>query len=234
VKLKLQHAFGVVLMVASLTPHVSRATNSVVVTPEFIGVLSEEMRTNHPALLAATERRNAAASGVEGVRTWEDPMVKVGGMAAEHMMRMEDGDLFYGVEQKLPLFGKPAAARRMAEAEHLVEGASLDFQFQTLRAELARIAFKTALGEQVVEIGEQDLSWLGTMAQTMDSKYQANEATLAEVLQIQNEQARRTTQLQTERNNLAQLRFTLNRLLNRDLKSSWPSLELPAVAGPVH
>ena len=48
------------------------------------------LRTNHPALAAAAARTNAAAAGIAAVRTWEDPMLKVGAMAAEQMMRAED------------------------------------------------------------------------------------------------------------------------------------------------
>ena len=108
--------------------------------------LAEEMRTNHPALLAADSRTNAAAAGLAAVRTWEDPMIQVGGMAAEETMRAEDGDILYGVEQKLPLFGKPAAARRVARAELGVEMANADYQFQILKSELAKVAFRAGAG----------------------------------------------------------------------------------------
>src|SRR5215204_5383977 len=82
-------------------------SNAVPVTPALIGQLAEEMRTNHPGLLAAYARTNAAAASVAAVRTWEDPMARIGGMAAREEMRAEDGDLIYGAEQKLPLWGKP-------------------------------------------------------------------------------------------------------------------------------
>jgi len=61
---------------------------------------------------------------VNAVRSWEDPMLRVGGMAAERAKRADDGDVFYGAEQKLPLFGKPALARRVARAEFVVESAN--------------------------------------------------------------------------------------------------------------
>ena len=50
---------------------------------------------------------NAAA-----VRTWENPTAKFGVMGADREKRADDGDLVYGVKQKLPLFGKPQAARK--------------------------------------------------------------------------------------------------------------------------
>jgi outer membrane protein TolC len=111
--------------------------------------------------------------------------------------------------------------------------ANADYQFQILKSELAKVAFRAALAKQIVAIGEQDLTWLQTMGATTEAKYQSGQATLVETLQIQNERAKRTTQLQTDRDNLTHVRVSLNRLLNRELQSPWPALQLPAVAGPV-
>ena len=208
-------------------------TNAVVLTPELVNQFAEEMRTNHPALAAAAARTNAAAAGLAAVRTWEDPVFRFGGLAAEESMRREDGDILYGAEQKLPLWGKPALARRVVRAELAVESANADYRFQILRSEFAKALFRTALAEQLVAVGEQDLAFVVTMTETMDSKYQAGAATQVEVLQLQNERAKRATQLQTDRARLTQERVVLNRFLNRDLQSPWPSLQLPPLAAPV-
>jgi len=209
------------------------ATNVLQLTPALVNQLAEEMRTNHPALLAADSRTNAAAAGVAAVRTWEDPMLRLGGMASDQEMRAENGDILYGVEQKLPLFGKPAAARRVARAELGVEMANADYQFQILKSDLAKVAFRAALAAQVVAIGEQDLLWLQTMIETTEAKYQSGQATLVESLQVQNERAKRTTQLQTDRDSLSHLQVSLNRMLGRELQSQWPALQLPTLAGQV-
>ena len=212
------------------TAEVDRVTLS----PAYVNQLAEEMRTNNPALLAANARTNAAAAGVAGVRTWEDPKIIVGGMAADEMMRAEDGDIMYGAEQKLPLWGKPELARRVARAELAVETANAHYQFQILKSELAKAVFRTALAEQVVSIGKQDLTWLQTTAEAATAKYEAGQATLVETMQVRNEQAKRATQLKTDQENLSHARVSLNRLLNRNLQASWPQLELPPVAGPVY
>jgi outer membrane protein TolC len=191
------------------------------------------MRGKSPALQAAWARTNAAAANVGTVRTWDDPMAHLGGMAARDDMRESEGDLMYGVDQKLPLFGKPNLARRVARAELSTETANAEYQFQVLRRELAKAMFRTALVDEVVVIGQQDLAWLETTTQTMEGKFRASEATLVEVLQLQNERAKQATQLETERDRLSHERVSLNRMLNRDLLSSWPTLELPALAGPV-
>ena len=206
------------------------ATNTVSVTPGFIAQLAEEMRTNHPALQAAAERNHAAEAGVAAVRTWDDPMVRLGGLGARDEMRADDGDLIYGVEQKLPLFGKPALARAVAQSELATEQASADYQFQLLRSDLAKALFKTALANRVVEIGAQDREWLQTMVGATEAKYRTDDATLAELLELQNELAKRTNQLRTDVNLLENDQFGLNRLLNRAPQSPWPVLQLSTVA----
>ena len=215
-------------------PDPAPATNRVQLTATYITSLAEEMRGKSPALQAARARTNAAAANVGTVRTWDDPMARLGGMAAREDMRASEGDLIYGVEQKLPLFGKPNFARRVARAELSTETANADYQFQILRRELAKAVFRTALVDEVVVIGQQDLGWLETIARTMEGKYRASEATLVEVLQLQNERAKQATQLETERDRLTHERVSVNRMLNRGLLSPWPTLELPALARPVH
>jgi len=215
-------------------PTPAPATNVIRLTPAYINELAEEMRGKSPALQAAWARTNAAAANVGTVRTWDDPMAHLGGMAARDDMRESEGDLMYGVEQKLPLFGKPDLARRVARAELSTETANAEYQFQVLRRELAKAMFRTALVDEVVVIGQQDLAWLETTTQTMEGKFRASEATLVEVLQLQNERAKQATQLETERDRLSHERVSLNRMLNRGLLSPWPTLELPALAGPVY
>jgi len=205
----------------------ARAAEPQLITPAFISQLAEEMRGKHPALHAAYARTNAANFSIATVRTWDDPMLRGGVMTAEKMMRMDDGDLIYGIEQKLPLFGKPRLARELARSELSVENATTDYQFQALRSELAKALFRTALAERVVAVGEQDLGWLATIVQAGEGKYQSGQAPLMNLLQLQNERTKRTTQLETDRQKLTHERATLNRLLNRGLLSPWPALQLP-------
>ena len=214
-------------------PALPPATNVIRLTPTYINELAEEMRGKHPALQAAWARTNAAAANVGTVRTWDDPKAILGGMGARDDMRASEGDLMYGVEQKLPLFGKPKLARQVARAELSTETANAEYQFQVLRRELAKAVFRTALVDEAVVIGQQDLAWLETINRTIEGKYRASEATLVEMLQVQNERAKQATQLETERNRLTHERVSLNRMLNRGLLSPWPTLELPALAGSV-
>lgn len=200
------------------------------VTPELVNQLAEEMATNHPALRAAQARANAAAANIQSIRTWDDPMARVGGMAADRMMRQEDGDFIYGLEQKLPLFGKPGALRQMAAAELAVSRADEDASFQTLRRDLAKALFRAALADEQLASAAQDLAWLELTTKVVEGSYRAGTARWLDVLTLQNEQSKRSEQLQTDRDNRAQAVRAVNRFLNRDLAAPWPTLQLPPPA----
>ena len=224
---------AVPLVAAAQPAHQSLATNALPLTPALINEWAEELRTNHPALLSARAQTEAAAAGVAAVRTWEDPVIQLGGVSARKDFRASDGDIFYGVEQKLPLFGKPRLARQIAAAGFAVETNNVDFQFQNLRREFSQALFQAALANETVAVGEEDLVWLAAMTQTLESKYQTGQSRLAEVLSLQNQQAKRGEQLVTDRKKLVHHQVGLNRFLNRSFHSPWPKLELPGVADAV-
>src|SRR5213595_2689690 len=207
-------------------------TNVVVITTDYINRLVEEARTNNPSLKAADSRVRSAALNAEAVRTWEDPMALFGGSVygSRGFDASEDGNLAYGVEQKLPLWGRPRLTRRVAQAETSMREAEVHYRARQLRSEITKALVVTALAERVVEIGEQDVAWLQATEKATDNKYRAGQAVVADTLQMQNEVAKRNDTLRTDRLRLAHEHFTLNRLLNRDVSSSWPSLQLPPVA----
>jgi cobalt-zinc-cadmium efflux system outer membrane protein len=209
------------------------AANPLQVTPAYITQLCEEMESHNPARLAGLARTNAAGASLRAVRSWEDPTARVGAMVARENLRASDGDVIYGVEQKLPLFGKPGAARRVALASLNTETATSEYQFQTLRRELAKALYRTALAEEIVQLGRQDLAWLEVVEKTGEKRYGAGQASLVDALAAQNELAKRANQLQTDRNSLAHEQLGLNRFLNRNLHAPWPALSLPPLAEPV-
>ena len=222
---------GVLTARAESSSPVDAATNAVVISTELINRLANEARTNNPGLRAAGSRANAASLNAEAVRTWEDPMAMVGGSvySSRGFKPSEDGDLAYGVEQKLPLWGRPKLNRRVAETEVSMRQAEVEYRFQQLRWDITKALLMTALAERVVEIGEQDLAWLDATAKAVENKYRAGAAVVADTLQVQNEAAKRNDMLRTERRQLAHDRVSLNRLLNRKLDTFWPTLRLPPV-----
>ena len=208
------------------------ATNAIVITTDYINRLVAEARTNNPSLKAADSRVRSATRNAEAIRTWDDPMAMFGGSvySSRGFDPSEDGNLAYGVEQKLPLWGRPKLTRRVAEAETSMREAEVNYRAGQLRSEITKALLITALAERVVDIGENDLAWVEATAKATDNKYRAGQAVVADTLQIQNEVSKRNDALRTDRRRLAHERFTLNRLLNRNAASAWPSLKLPPVA----
>jgi len=192
-------------------------TNVVVITTDYINRLVAEARTNNPSLKAGDSRVRSAALNAEAVRTWEDPMAMVGGSvySSRGFSPSEDGNLAYGVEQKLPLWGRPKLTRRVAAAETSLRQAEVNYRAGQLRSDLTKALLMAALAERVVEIDEQDLGWVAATVKTTDNRYRAGQAVIADILQIENEVAKRSDTLRTDRLRLAHEHFTLNRLLNR-------------------
>src|SRR5438128_8409073 len=210
-------------------------TNVVVITTDYINLLVAEARTNNPSLKAADSRVRSAALNAEAVRTWEDPMAMFGGSvySSRGFDPSAEGNLAYGVEQKLPLWGRPKLTRRVAQAEASMRDAEVNYRARQLRSEITTTLVVTALAERVVEIGEQDVAWLQATEKATDNKYRAGQAVVADTLQIQNEVAKRNDALRTDRRRLTHEHISLNRLLNREVNSPWPSLQLPEVAPAV-
>jgi len=190
-----------------------------------------EAQTNNPGFLAARARADSAMANAASVRTWDDPAFLIGDslFSPQGFEAAQEGDLTYGISQKLPLWGIPALHRQVAEAEASVVRAETDAHFRQLRRDVTKQLLATALAEREVQIGGQDLAWLQVTAQAIETKYQAGQAGLADALQIQNEVAERQDQLRTDRLMLGHEYVTLNRLLNRDFNSAWPALQLPEV-----
>jgi outer membrane protein TolC len=234
--------FGIILLVSlgALNTHAFEnaatvvATNGVVITTGLINRLVAEARTNNPSLKAADSRVRSATLNAEAVRAWDDPMAAFGGSvySDKGFKPNEDGNLVYGIEQKLPLWGQPQLNRRIAEVGTSIQQAEAGLRLEEVRRDITKGLLATAFAQRVVEVGEQDLAWLDATAKATENKYRAGDAVLADTLQIQNELAKRTDTLHTDRNRLAHERFALNQLLNRRIDSPWPSLQLPPV-GPV-
>jgi cobalt-zinc-cadmium efflux system outer membrane protein len=226
-----------VLIFSLVTPGVRAAelahaasTDAVVATSAFIAQLAAELRTNNPALQAAEARVRAAHASVSAVRRWEDPQASFGVLGAEATRRKDDGDLIVGFEQKLPLFGKPAANRQVAETALATEEASATSRFQRLRLELARQVYRTVLADHHVIAIAEDLRLTESGLSIAEARFAAGSGSQTDVLRLQNELASRREQARADTAMRNQERRQLNRLLNRPMDSHWPVLLLPEPA----
>jgi outer membrane protein TolC len=196
-------------------------------TPTVMNRFAEELLTNAPSLLAADARSAAARANTEAVRTWADPEVSIGKMFAEDAMRRNEGDLLYGVSQKLPLFGQPQAARSAAEAASRAAEARSSYQFQLLRLELVQQLLKKAVLDHHATLAAADLEWQASLTRITEERFKSGQGRAADVLRSQNERdilaADTTNQVDLAR----QSGRELSRLLGRDPQIPWPTLHLP-------
>lgn len=238
-----QIIFGLVMLglagwLAAAEPPVrpaTDATNLVRLDATVVNQFVERMRTNNAALRAADARFRAASAATNAVRIWEDPEFAFGGTIASSrgFDPAEEGNLIYGLEQKLPLFGKAAAARRVAQSEAATEETRASMAFQTRRRDLAKSLYRAAYSERTLGIDAQDLAWLDTMAATMEERYRAGSATQVDVLRVQNERSKRAERLRTDTRRRDNDLVSVNRLLGVELDAPLPKFDLPDPAVPI-
>lgn len=109
---------------AAIDPVTAPAASPVSAT--LINSLVAEAVRAHPKSEAARARTLAAWQALDAIPLWDDPMAGVGLMAADKMMRRDDGDIVVGIEQTLPKPGLYRAEKNRAAAEAGMAGAEAD------------------------------------------------------------------------------------------------------------
>jgi cobalt-zinc-cadmium efflux system outer membrane protein len=205
------------------------------ITPALTDQLLAEAQGRNPALAAAGAQADSAAAAADGVRTWDDPVATLGYsyFGPHGFSASENGNLAYGVQQRLPLFSRPRLAREAAEAGAARERLNLASETAKVRRDLTVGLLELASADETLALAGQDLHWLDAIRQTVDHRYQVGKASQVEWLKIETERetaADNLTTLQLERDHRA---VELNRLLNRSLHASWPTVRLPDIPASV-
>ena len=222
------------------SPHsLSAATqgdaSALTVSPTVLTALFEQARNQNSGLRAAEARVTAGRLGADTVRTWEDPRFTFGGvLSGPRRGRIEeDGDLIYGVDQKLPLWDRPRLSRAILLAETQTQATEAAAREAQVRRDLAKALLRLALVHRTTSFLTNDLAWVEMLIAIGEEKFRAGAGSHTDLLQLQNERSKRTDALRTEQNRLRAEHAALNRLLGRDLQSPWPRVELPRLAPPV-
>lgn len=210
-------------------------TNSIALSPSVLSALFDEARTNNAALRVAEARVATSRLSAETVRSWDDPKFSFGGvLSGPRRGRIEeDGDLVYGVEQKLPLWNRPRLSREIAVAETQTQATEAAFREAQLRRDLTKGLLRLAVVHRTTGFLTNDLAWLDTLIALQEEKFRAGLGAHTDLLQLQNEKSKRADSLRTEESRLRTEQAALNRLLGRELQAPWPRVELPRLASPV-
>ena len=214
---------------------VADSTNAITMSPAVLTALFGEARTNNSGLRVAEARVTVSQFGTETVRSWDDPKFSFGGVVSGPRRGRidEDGDLVYGVEQKLPLWNRPRLSRDILVAETQTQATEASFREALLRRDLTKGLLRIALVYRTTAFITNDLAWLDTLIALGEEKFRAGFGSHTDLLQLQNEKSKRTEALRTEQNRLRTEQAALNRLLGRELQSPWPRVELPRLTPPV-
>lgn len=209
------------------------AAESQLLDDAFLSRIRAEAARSHPASVAAKRRAEAAAHDVTSVRLWEDPMAGLGFMAAEKMMRQDDGDVAIGLEQKLPKPGMYEAQRRKAEAMQRAETENSNSSALTAGAEAARSAIELALADESITLQQAQVTWLAAMTENAKQMAADPMGSSSDALRMETELAKDQQMLDAARRSREGFAKKLNLTLGRPLDSSWPELKLPAAPPPV-
>ncbi|CAN5892101.1 hypothetical protein BH11VER1_BH11VER1_01020 [soil metagenome] len=215
----------VMLQVCVLTSQVF-AAQPVVLDPNYLNKLITESTSKHPKVEAAAARSQAAMEAIHGVRLWQDPELGLGVTAARRSMRQDDGDIKVAFDQMLPRRNLYDAEKRRATAEQRMQNAERYVTANELGLTVAQTAIELALADDTLSFQEQEIHWLETSVKTAQERSKNPDATSVEPLRLESELAVRSQKWESGKRQRAQMAETLNIMLLRDPKSSWPTLTL--------
>jgi len=228
--------FKWVMLVAITTVAEMRmvAATNLVISSEWLQGLIEEARTNQPALKVSEAQIRAATAQIASVRRWENPTATLGGMLGAKSRRRDDGDLVLGVEQRVPLFGKAEAERRVAKSEQQHFEIALEERFQEIRKNIGQTALRLAMFDEESVFAGEDVVWLHAMVDVVAQRFASGGGTSqSEVLRLRAELAKRQDQILTIANERKAAAAMLNRQIGRPVDSEWGPLLLPFKAPKV-
>ncbi len=217
------------VLLAARSPRAA-AADTLELTPDLAGQLAAEAQANSPHLQSVDAEARAAAAAVDSVRSWEDPTASFGvsAAAARDFRAADEGNLVYGVSQKLPLYGTPDLKRRIASADASQAQFAADYESLRLRRDLTVALSDLALADREAEVARADIAWIDATLAAVDHLYRVGQASQVDWLRIQTERAVAADDLTTKETARDHSALALNRLLNRDLHARWPAIALPA------
>jgi outer membrane protein TolC len=203
------------------------------ITPALVDDLLSEANGRNPAVLAAGARADAATAAVDSVRTWEDPVFTLGvwGSTPRGVPASQQGNVLYGIEEKLPLFGHPGLARHVAEARATRDRLSVGNVTEELRREITLALLDIALTDRAIDLAGHHLGWTETTLASVDARYRTGISTQVEWLAMQTERAETAEQVTTLKAMRASQEEQADRLLGRTQYARWPAINLPGIAG---
>jgi outer membrane protein TolC len=210
-----------------------QAQDGKVLNNDFLSGIRREAARTHPSAVAGKHLAAAAGQDVRTVRLWEDPMVGLGFTIANKMMRMDDGDVSIGIEQRLPKPGMFDAQLRKAEAMRRAATQNSRTPALAAGAEAARNAIELALADESIALQQAQITWLTAMVENARQMAADPMGTGSDALRMETELAKEQQMLDAARRSRQGFAQKLNLTLGRPLESPWPAMSLPVTPPPV-
>ncbi len=202
-----------------------------IVSTELVNRLAASLKDQHPALRALKFNEEATRLNAESVRSWADPTARIGGnfFGTRGSLPSQNGDIFFGVSQALPLMGKEVSARKFADELARTAKIKSEARWVELRRDLAAGLITLALAERTLFLNESDAAWLQRAESVALAQQSSRPGSLPALLRLQNDLAQAESTVANDRLRRTDARVALDRRLGLDNPLKTASLELPAV-----
>lgn len=202
-----------------------------IVSTELVNRLAASLKDQHPALRALKFNEEATRLNAESVRSWADPTARIGGnfFGTRGSLPSQNGDIFFGVSQALPLMGKEVSARKFADELARTAKIKSEARWVELRRDLAAGLITLALAERTLFLNESNAAWLQRAESVALAQQSSRPGSLPALLRLQNDLAQAESTVANDRLRRTDARVALDRRLGLDNPLKTASLELPAV-----
>lgn len=211
------------------------ADERIEITPALVDRLLQDAKVGNPGIEASNARADAASADADSVRTWADPTVSLGlwRSTPRGMSASQEGNIIYGIRQKLPVFGRPDLERSVAQAQAQEARLNVAYETQKVRRDLTAALAELAFADRNLELAREDLAWLETTVAAVDARYRSGKSSQVEWLRAQTERAKAADAIKTRLLEREHQQVLINRLLDRNPHYVWPRVALPGIAAPV-
>ncbi len=194
------------------------ATPTVILT---LDELIQEALQRSPEIRAGMRNVDAKRARVPQAGALPDPMLMFGQINEENIIpfttlgKNDFSEVYVGITQELPFFGKRALKERVASSEAEAELWAFEFTRRQVIANVKAAYYDLYYSHKALEIIEKNIELMERFAQIAEALYRVGKGAQADVLRANTEVSRLEERLETFRQQKAISEAQINALLNR-------------------
>jgi outer membrane protein TolC len=193
-------------------------------TPTVTSTLDEliqEALQRNPEIRAGMRNVDAKRARVPQAGALPDPTLMFGQMNEENIIPFTTlgkngfSEVYVGITQELPFFGKRGLKERVASSEAEAESWAFEFTRRQIIANVKAAYYDLYYSHKALEIIEKNIELMERFAQIAEALYRVGKGAQADVLRANTEISRLEERLETFRQQKAISEAQINALLNR-------------------